>query len=162
MDRRMPVHDSLENIPTESGSYILGTRLNNSISTRVGALGIRDFEPGFYFYCGSARGPGGLRARISHHLMPSLRPSWHFDFLKAKLVIESVWFVFTDETLECSFVRSLCKIPHAEQPVRFFGSRDCRSGCFSHLVRFPLEEKVDCIFGLIKAEHSAIRAVPVT
>lgn len=161
MDRRKPVHDLMDQIPAESGSYMLLARLLNYASVRVGALGRCDFMPGIYVYCGSARGPGGLKARINHHLRPSQRPSWHFDFLKPELIIEAAWFISTDEHLECSFVRSLCRIPRAEQPVRFFGSRDCRSGCYSHLVNFPSDEDMNRVLNLIGADHSAIQAVPV-
>jgi Uri superfamily endonuclease len=93
--------------------------------------------------------------------MPSRRPTWHFDFLKAELVIESVWFISSDEPLECRFLKSLCIIPQAEQPVRFFGSRDCRSGCHSHLIYFPLSEDKHRIFQLIKSDFEGLLTSPV-
>lgn len=41
---------------------------------RVGRLGGLQLQPGFYVYIGSAHGPGGLRARLAHHLGPTSRP----------------------------------------------------------------------------------------
>lgn len=104
----------MDNIPAESGSYLLLARLMKDTSVWVGALGSHSFETGFYFYCGSARGSGGLRARINHHLRPSEHPSWHFDYLKPDLIIDTVWFVMTEELLECSFVKTLRKLPQAK------------------------------------------------
>lgn len=161
MDRRKPVHHFLENIPEESGSYMLHARLLKDTSIRIGAIGICKFASGLYFYCGSAHGPGGLRARIHHHLRPSRQPSWHFDYLKPDLIIDAAWFAIFNEPLECSFVESLCRIPQAKQPVRFLGSRDCRKGCFSHLVFFPLNEDLGNIFKSIKSDFDGIKVTPV-
>jgi Uri superfamily endonuclease len=161
MDRRKPVYLLMENISAESGSYLLLTRLLKDTCIRIGALGVCNFESGFYFYCGSARGSGGLSARIHHHLRPNARASWHFDYLKPNLMIDAAWFVTSNESLECSFVKSLCRISQANQPVRFFGSRDCRKGCFSHLVGFPLNEDLGNIFESIKNDFSGIKVMPV-
>jgi Uri superfamily endonuclease len=38
---------------------------------------------GYYLYLGSALGLGGLRTRIADRQKPSLRPHWHFDYLRA-------------------------------------------------------------------------------
>ena len=151
----------MENIPVESGSYILLARLLKDLSIEIGVLGVHYFEAGLYFYCGSARGLGGLKARINHHLRPSKSPSWHFDYLKPNVMIEAAWFAITDEPLECCFVHSLSRLPQAEQPVRFFGSRDCRSGCHSHLVMFSLNEDIKKIYELIKKAYNGTRATPV-
>jgi Uri superfamily endonuclease len=35
---------------------------------RVGRLGDLRLQPGFYVYVGSALGPGGVRARLAHHM----------------------------------------------------------------------------------------------
>jgi Uri superfamily endonuclease len=151
----------MENIPVESGSYLLLARLWKDISIRIGALGVHNFEHGYYFYCGSACGSGGLKARINHHLRLSNHPSWHFDYLKPDLMIETAWFTISGEALECSFVKRLSSLPRAKQPVRFFGSRDCRNGCHSHLVRFSFNEDIENIYELINSAYGGIRAAPV-
>lgn len=151
----------MENIPVESGSYLLLARLWKDISIRIGALGVHNFEPGLYFYCGSACGSGGLKARINHHLRPSKNPTWHFDYLKPNLMIEAVWFTVGDEPLECSFVKRLSSLPRAKQTMRFFGSSDCLVGCQSHLVSFPLNEDTNRICKLILSDYGGIRAAPV-
>ncbi len=47
----------------------------------IGRLGSFNIIPGFYAYVGSAFGPGGLRARIRHHLESVAQPHWHIDYL---------------------------------------------------------------------------------
>lgn len=136
--------------PKLKGSYVLVNRLLSEKVLKVGSLGSLGFATGFYFYCGSARGPGGLKARINHHLRPSPRPTWHFDYLKPYLKIEETWFLETPDPYECRFVKSLAAIKNASQPVRGFGSQDCHSECISHLVYFPPDIKVEEIFQLIK------------
>ena len=39
--------------------------------------------PGCYVYAGSARGPGGIRARVRRHLRPDKTPHWHIDQVTA-------------------------------------------------------------------------------
>jgi Uri superfamily endonuclease len=53
------------------------------VRIRVGSLGTFTFAPGFYLYIGSARGPGGLRARIERHLRKDKVKRWHIDYLTA-------------------------------------------------------------------------------
>lgn len=151
----------MEKIPADPGSYLLLARLMKAASIRVGALGVYNFEPGVYCYSGSALGPGGLKARINHHLRPSARPTWHFDYLKTEFIFEAVWFSIGDEPLECSFSRSLQKLPQAKHAVRFFGSRDCREGCYSHMVSFPFDVNTKAIYESIHCDFYGIKAMPV-
>jgi Uri superfamily endonuclease len=69
-------------IPALPGSYYLHLVLTESIELQIGRLGLFHLEPGSYFYCGSALGPGGLRARINHHLAGSGKSHWHIDYLR--------------------------------------------------------------------------------
>ena len=142
--------------PKTKGSYILVTKLMCEIQLNIGALGLTKFSPGLYLYCGSAHGPGGLNARINHHLRPSPRPTWHFDYLKPCIAIEEIWFMETREPYECRFVKILAKMKDFKYPVYGFGSQDCHSGCISHLVYFPLNIKVERIFQLVKEEVAGL------
>lgn len=98
----------------------------------IGRLGSFSFCRGWYFYTGSAFGPGGLKARLRHHLKPLQRYHWHIDYLRSAAELRSVWYqpgVNNEHLWSASLISSL---PEARFPVARFGSSDCR--CASHLV----------------------------
>jgi hypothetical protein len=70
---------SLDSTP---GTYALILALQSSTELQVGCLGRIRFHAPFYLYFGSAFGPGGLQARIEHHLQPARRAHWHIDYLR--------------------------------------------------------------------------------
>ncbi len=125
--------------PTDRGSYVLVIRLQEPVELVAGRLGRFRLEPGLYAYTGSARGPGGLRARLSRHLRPEKRPHWHVDYLTEMLPIAAVHCRVADESLECLWVPRLLALPGASAPVIGFGSSDCRAGCPAHLIRLPCD-----------------------
>ena len=146
----------MKELPKSKGSYILVNRLHSEVQLNVGALGAIKFLPGLYLYCGSARGPGGLSARINHHLRPSPRPTWHFDYLKPCTVIEETWFLESSEPYECHLVKFFAELKDASPPVRSFGSQDCYSHCNSHLVRLPLDIKIEVVFQQLKERYAGL------
>ncbi len=115
------------------GSYILVLQLERPlVGLRVGRLGSFDFAPGYYLYVGSARGPGGLEARLAHHLRRhKARPHWHIDYLRAEARLREAWTVASDDPIECVWCRALRAHQATSTPVPGFGSRDTR--CASHL-----------------------------
>lgn len=127
-------------IPPLPGSYILHLRLEESARFTAGKLGAVRLPAGDYFYCGSAQGPGGLRARLERHLCGSTRsgtparPHWHIDALRA--LAQPVGFCYQtgQPRLECEWSQALARLPGAFLPAPGFGSSDCRRGCRSHLV----------------------------
>jgi Uri superfamily endonuclease len=124
-------------LPPAPGSYLLLLDLDTPARLTVGRLGTFDFPAGRYAYAGSARGPGGLRARVSRHLRNEKRLHWHIDYLAARAPIVEVWYVESGERLECLWPARLSALPGASLPVDGFGSSDCR--CRSHLIRLPDE-----------------------
>ena len=66
--------------PRASGAYALLIALDEPLRVHAGA---RDatLAPGLYVYCGSARGPGGLAARLARHMRRDKRAHWHVDQL---------------------------------------------------------------------------------
>jgi Uri superfamily endonuclease len=96
---------------------------------RVGRLGLRDFRRGWYLYAGSARGPGGIRARCARHLEPDKRQHWHIDCLTQVAQVRQVWF--SEQLTEMHLVAELLRCPTLEQPVAGFGASDSRAR--SHL-----------------------------
>ena len=133
-------------LPVDKGDYLLVAELINPVEIKIGAMGNHTFNPGIYCYSGSARGPGGLKARITHHLRNSHHPTWHFDYLRPFLVMLEVWYLVSEDCLECEFIHYLKDFYKAEVMVEKFGSSDCRNQCGSHLVYLPSETKIAPIF----------------
>ncbi len=67
------------NLPGRAGTYILLVHLTCPAVLSVGRLGTYPLPAGMYAYCGSARGAGGLRARINRHLRLEKPIHWHID-----------------------------------------------------------------------------------
>lgn len=126
---------SLAAAPAAPGSYALHLRLAQPLTgLAVGRLGIFDFLPGDYIYLGSARGPGGLRARLAHHARSANRPHWHVDTLRRHAQLVGAWTAQGEQPLECAWSQALSSLPGATLPAPGFGAADCRRGCLAHLV----------------------------
>jgi Uri superfamily endonuclease len=90
------------------------------------------FAPGRYAYLGSARGPGGIRARCARHLRQDKVLRWHVDRLTVTADVAALAIMNGDE---CNLTERL--LAHgAHAPVPGFGSSDCRN-CPAHLVALP-------------------------
>ena len=61
-------------------------------SVQIGRCGTLCAHPGFYVYVGGALGPGGLRARLSHHLRRAVRPHLHIDYLRRGAMLVAVLY----------------------------------------------------------------------
>ena len=126
----------------KSGTYALLLSSARNAVIRVGRLGELRLRRGFYVYVGSALGPGGVRARVAHHLHPAERPHWHIDYLKVHASLEAVWFCYGRQTREHRWANRFAAIPGASAPLAGFGSSDC--DCESHLFYFrksPADER---------------------
>ena len=121
-------YSSADAVPASPGSYVLALALTDSLMLpeRLAEC----VRPGLFLYCGSAHGPGGLRARVGRHMRPSKTIRWHIDHLTARATVLGAW-TFTDRS-ECELAAALAHLP---APVKGFGSSDCRS-CRSHLLRW--------------------------
>lgn len=120
-------------VPTVAGAYVLILRLVHPQRIRIGRLGLFRFASGRYAYVGSACGPGGLRARIGHHLRATARPHWHIDYLRAAASVAAVWFAAGDRRLEPIFAQ-ICGDHRARfSSVAGFGASDSRAA--AHLFR---------------------------
>ncbi len=116
------------------GTYILFAHLDHETTLSIGRLGDFDFPAGYYCYVGSARGPGGLQARLARHLRARKRPRWHVDYLLQVATITEIWRASSFERLECRWAEALLHLTGATLPVPRFGSSDC--GCAAHLFLF--------------------------
>jgi Uri superfamily endonuclease len=122
-----------EDWPAAPGSYLLVLRLARELRVRVGALGVRELPAGVYVYCGSALGPGGLRARVRRHVEGAQRLHWHIDYLLRRACVQEVWIHTGARRLECEWASELGRLAAFDCPAPRFGSSDCR--CRAHLWR---------------------------
>ncbi|MCE1255594.1 MAG: GIY-YIG nuclease family protein [Anaerolineae bacterium] len=128
------------NFPSEAGSYALIFKVDDRVTLPVGRLGRFDFPGGYYLYCGSAHGPGGLAGRLKHHLSPLRNHHWHIDWLRQVAPVMEVGFVPGPSSLECTWSRFLASLPGTNVPAPGFGAADCRSACPAHLFQFTSAE----------------------
>jgi Uri superfamily endonuclease len=117
------------------GTYALVLYLDGPQTVLVGALGKLTFPPGWYLYLGSARGPGGLAARLARHRRRTdKRYHWHIDYLRAVTKLMEVWTSTSEAQQECDWANAAAALPDARIITPRFGSSDCR--CPSHLFHY--------------------------
>jgi Uri superfamily endonuclease len=121
----------LEEIDPFPGAYALLLRSSHWRRVQIGQLGTLDLRPGYYLYIGSALGPGGLRARLAHHLGKPARPHWHLDYLVPHTRPAAVWCCYDVIRREHEWAAAVSGLPFTSIPLPRFGASDCR--CPSHL-----------------------------
>ena len=124
------------------GTYLLILYLSSIREIRIGKLGVVVFRKGYYVYIGSAFGPGGLTARLRHHLRISPHPHWHIDYLRQYASVQAIRVCEDPSTLEHQWADCLKTMEGAIIPAPGFGSSDCT--CETHL--FYFRRKMD-LFG---------------
>jgi len=124
-----------ERISPGVGTYVLILYVARTKSLSIGSLGKHRLPPGYYAYVGSAFGPGGLRARLTHHLKAWSEPHWHIDYLRRQADITEIWFSSGPVKQEHAWARTCQSTPGVTIPAPYFGASDCQ--CASHLFFFP-------------------------
>ena len=146
------------------GVYSLLIRVKKPMSIRIGALGVRRFNPGLYVYVGSAMGFGAqsLEGRIRRHLSDNKQTRWHIDYLLLNRDVEVVRVVSSEtaQKAECKVVEELTREGLPNPELRGFGSSDCRSGCFSHLIYFGSTQTVEDALDRILAVYKRLGLKP--
>jgi len=119
-------------LPAEPGAYILCLDVTEPVQLPPrrfsGVLAARA-----YLYFGSARGPGGIRARCARHFRRSKNSHWHVDWLTGPATrIHAAPFPGSDE---CDLMARALAVGGAALAIAVagFGSTDCRR-CATHLV----------------------------
>jgi len=139
------------------GTYALLLSSATDARIRVGRLGDMCLQSGFYIYVGSAFGPGGVRARVTHHLHATPRPHWHIDFLRPHASVEEVWLYHGRKQREHLWARLLSSQPGVSVPIPGFGSSDC--GCEAHLFFFKTKALRDRVFDSLSAQGASRRVL---
>lgn len=146
MMRRDSFKNVIRSLPPSPGVYALIIRVRERVETTVGRLGLVTLEPGHYVYVGSARGPGGVRARIRRHLVKSKKLLWHIDYLTSleqvspRIVIYSVVPPGSGDK-EKALAKALAR--RLTPCVRGFGSSD--KGDYTHLFSCSPHGFLECI-----------------
>lgn len=118
-------------VSSAPGTYALLLELQEPAEVQVGRLGRVRLHSPFYLYFGSAFGPGGLGARIGHHLKATGGAHWHIDYLRQETRVLGAWHTRDAARLECTWANAASALRGAAL-VPGFGSSDCR--CHSHLI----------------------------
>jgi Uri superfamily endonuclease len=135
------------------GTYALILNLPHPVADIcIGRLGRFHFPAGWYVYVGSARGPGGLAARLARHLRPLKPLHWHIDYLRAHAFPIEVWYVTGTRRQECAWAQAILGLPGASVPVSRFGASDCH--CSTHLIHFALQPDLAAFTGALGAPVS--------
>ncbi|MGQ9517977.1 MAG: GIY-YIG nuclease family protein [Anaerolineae bacterium] len=114
------------------GRYILWMRLSSGRIAEIGRLGLFSLPAGWYAYVGSARGAGGVRARVERHLNPNRHTHWHIDYFLPAVLVLAIWASFDRKQGECEWADLLVQRGGARRIVPGFGASDCR--CAGHLL----------------------------
>jgi len=134
-----------------SGTYALLLHLAAPQTVVVGALGAQDLPPGWYLYLGSARGPGGLEARLARHRRETgKRKYWHIDFVRAVTELVEVWTTADAGQQECAWAAAAAELPGAVVVVSRLGATDCR--CPTHLFHYARRPNSSEFEPLIRAQ----------
>ena len=121
-------------VPPLPGCYALNLLVRDPVTIHVGRLGEIAFPAGNYIYVGSARGPGGLRARIARHLRLEKKIHWHIDRLTSRFPVNTVRYSAAAEIGECEIATGIASLDGFQSGISGFGASDCR--CASHLFHF--------------------------
>jgi Uri superfamily endonuclease len=123
--------DGIGKMPTFGGAYVLVLRLDRAIRIEFPRVTCDQLMPGWYVYLGSAKGSGGIRARIKRHFQCEKTAHWHIDRLTVHAVEMAALAVADGH--ECELLGKLLKSLKFKVAVAGFGSTDCRL-CESHLL----------------------------
>ncbi len=153
-------------LPAAKGAYVVWLEANAYGRVTIGKLGTMPLQPGYYAYIGSAMGPGGIRARLSHHLRIAARPRWHIDYLRTVCDVCELWYGVTDDKVEHRWVAAMAELPSAMIAMPGFGASDHPGA--THLFRFDAVPSVEAFvtqlgrFSGAGNEYPEITRVPVS
>ena len=127
-------YSGVAEIPPDRGAYTLLIGLEAPLLP-ARPLGNSDLlAPGWYVYAGSARGPGGLAARLKRHFRKQKSLQWHVDHLTPHAAALAAQIVINGD--ECDLVDRLAASFAFDVALPRFGSGVrhgiCCRGGFRH------------------------------
>jgi len=110
------------------GIYVLIINVNQTICSRIGALGLLTFQAGQYAYVGSAQ--TNIESRVARH-KKKRSLCFGIDYLLSNEAIKvlDIYYIDGPKTRECQVANLI--LLNAGNPIPAFGSSDCN--CISHL-----------------------------
>lgn len=131
------LHPTADSVPPRPGAYVLLIALPSPVPIHLPGKKPVTLPMGCYLYCGSARGPGGMQARLRRHMRPDKTIRWHVDHLTTAGAVLGAWTVEGGD--ECILAAALAR--HLSIPIPGFGASDCPT-CASHLLALPRKNRV--------------------
>jgi Uri superfamily endonuclease len=126
-------------IPDQKGAYALLIGLDAPLVPSRPSGNTESLGPGWYIYAGSARGTGGLAARLKRHFRKRKKMKWHIDRLTPHAAAIAAHILPDGD--ECDLVDRLAASFAFDVALPGFGSSDCPI-CPSHLLVWrPPEER---------------------
>ncbi|MEQ8559842.1 MAG: GIY-YIG nuclease family protein [Henriciella sp.] len=126
------VPEDMSSLNAEAGAYLLVIELSKAVGTRVNRRSTGQLPPGAYIYAGSAKGPGGLAARLRRHFRRDKKHHWHVDALTVEADALSALAIAGAD--ECELAAHLLRTGRFGIVIDGFGSTDC-TRCRSHLLK---------------------------
>jgi len=140
--RSLLCQEDLDQLPAMKGAYALIVKLEHEVpldrprtapgALSPGPLSPGPLSPGWYVYAGSARGPGGIPARLTRHFRVDKPVHWHIDQLTSLSGVK-IWASPAAGQHECDLVTKLIRSGLFDIACPGFGSSDCRK-CEGHLL----------------------------
>lgn len=112
------------------GAYVLVMHLDAPVRFARGKIPEASLS-GWLVYAGSARGGGGIGARLERHFIKDKRIHWHVDELT--VAASTMAAIALPHRSECDMVERLIGSRAFQPALRGFGSTDC-DRCPAHLL----------------------------
>ncbi|GBE43345.1 hypothetical protein BMS3Bbin10_01421 [bacterium BMS3Bbin10] len=132
LEAALPGPGDLDLLPGTAGAYALILNLEHGVRVDRPPSAAGTLPEGWYVYAGSARGPGGIRARLARHFRTEKRPHWHIDQLTCAPGVR-LWGSPAPDIRECDLVAKMSRLESFRTALPGFGSSDCRT-CKGHLL----------------------------
>ena len=100
---------SIDEAPSLPGAYVIAIELADPVAVTLLGQAAIELPAGRYLYCGSAKGPGGLKARLSRHFRRGKSVRWHIDQLTERGSVVGSWIFLGGD--ECELVRRFSQLP---------------------------------------------------
>ena len=117
--------------PSLPGVYAMAIEFADAVAVTLSGQPPITLPAGRYLYCGSAKGPGGLKARLSRHMRRGKSVRWHVDQLTEQGLDDRRFGYFPEVTSArwCECVRICqCQLPGSAAVIARPAAVICYSG----------------------------------